>query len=244
MWKHLQQLFVRSLLHIRHPRYHIIQIFLENPAGGEIAECTHKHPLGFLPASLLTVFLYKIVPMTAKQVQEDIDLIVTETLDMLDLIYKGKYESDKQYLRELSEKVIRLAHSNISDADAIRYLGEGWVAEETWAIALYCVIRHIDSVEEAIIVSVNHNGDSDSTASVCGNIMGAIYGYEHIKNRNIFCPDGKDLEDTLELSEIVLAIANDLSTGCIISEYDPIDTAAKQQWYERYCEMKPTGIGK
>ena len=211
-------------------------------AGGEIAECTHKHPLAFLPASLLTILLYKVVPMAVEQVQEDIDRIVNETLDILDLIYIDKYESEKQYLRELSEKAIRLAHSDISDADAIRELGEGWVAEETWAIALYCAIRHINSVEDAIISSVNHNGDSDSTGSVCGNIMGAIYGYEHIKKRNIFCPEGKLLEDTLELSEIILALANDLSTGCIISEYDPIDTPEKQQWYERYCEMKPVGI--
>ena len=212
-------------------------------AGGEIAKCTHKHPLAFLPASLLTILLYKVVPMAVEQVQEDVDRIVNETLDILDLIYIDKYEFEKQYLRELSEKAIRLAHSDISNADAIRELGEGWVAEETWAIALYCAIRHINSVEDAIISSVNHNGDSDSTGSVCGNIMGAIYGYEHIKERNIFCPEGKLLEDTLELFEIILALANDLSTGCIISEYDPIDTPEKQQWYERYCEMKPVGIG-
>lgn len=211
-------------------------------AGGKIAECTHKHPLAFLPASLLTILLYKVVPMAVKQVQEDIDPIINETLDMLDFIYIDKYESEKQYLRDLSEKAIRLAHSDISDADAIRELGEGWVAEETWAIALYSAVRHIDSVEDAIIASVNHDGDSDSTGSVCGNIMGAIYGYEHIKERNIFCPEGKLLEDTLELSEIILALANDLSTGCIISECNPIDTPEKQQWYERYCEMKPAGI--
>ena len=130
-----------------------------------------------------------------------------------------------------------------SDADAIRQLGEGWVAEETWAIALYSALRHIDSVEDAIIASVNHDGDSDSTASVCGNIMGAIYGYEHIKGRNIFCPEGYLLEDTLELSDIILALADDLTTGCIISEYSVLDTSEKQQWYDRYCEMKPTGIG-
>lgn len=212
-------------------------------AGGEIAECTHKHPLAFLPASLLTILLYKVIPMSVEQVQEDIDRIVNETLDMLDFIYIDKFESEKQYLRELSEKAIRLAHSDLSDADAIRELGEGWVAEETWAIALYCAIRHINSVEDAIISSVNHNGDSDSTGSVCGNILGAIYGYNHIKERNIFCPEGKQLEDTLELSEIILALADDLSTGCIISEYDPMDTPEKQQWYERYCEMKPVGIG-
>ena len=212
-------------------------------AGGEIAEVTHKHPLGILPASLLTVLLYKIVPMSPKQLREEIDSIVADTVNILDRIYKGKYDADKRYLKELTMKAVQLAHSNISDADAIRQLGEGWVAEETWAIALYCAIRHIDSVEDAIIASVNHDGDSDSTGSVCGNIMGAIYGYEHIKNRNIFCPAGKNFEDTLELSEIILALADDLSTGCIISEYDSIDTPEKRQWYERYCEMKPAGIG-
>ena len=212
-------------------------------AGGEIAEVTHKHPLGFLPASLLTVLLYKVIPMTAKQVQEEIDSVVADTVNILDRIYKGKYDADKRYLKELTMKAVQLAHSDISDADAIRQLGEGWVAEETWAIALYCAIRHIDSVEDAIIASVNHDGDSDSTGSVCGNIMGAIYGYEHIKERNIFCPEGKKFENVLELSEIILALADDLSTGCIISEYDPIDTPEKRQWYERYCEMKPSGIG-
>jgi ADP-ribosylglycohydrolase len=213
-------------------------------AGGEIAECTHKHPLGFLPASLLTVLLYKVVPMTAEKVRLEIDRIVAETLDCLDVIYKGEYASDKRYLKELTEKAVLLAHADIADTDAIRLLGEGWVAEETWAIALYCAIRHIDSVEDAIIASVTHDGDSDSTGAVCGNIMGAIYGYEHIKERNIFCPEGRGLEDTLELSEIILTIADDLSTGCIISEYTPIDTPEKQQWYERYCEMKPAGIGR
>ena len=212
-------------------------------AGGEIAEVTHKHPLGILPASLLTVLLYKIVPMSSRQVREEIDSIVADTVNILDRIYKGKYDADKRYLKELTMKAVQLAHTDIADADAIRQLGEGWVAEETWAIALYCAIRHIDSVEDAIIASVNHDGDSDSTGSVCGNIMGAIYGYEHIKNRNIFCPAGKNFEDTLELSEIILALADDLSTGCIISECDPIDTPEKRQWYERYCEMKPAGIG-
>ena len=211
-------------------------------AGGEIAECTHKHPLGFLPAALLTVLLYKLVPLSSKRIQTDIVPIAVETLEILDHIYIDKYETEKRYLRELSEKALRLAHSAISEVDAIRQLGEGWTGEEAWAIALYCAVRHVDSVEEAIIASVNHDGDSDSTGSICGNIMGAIYGYEYIRRRNIFCPNGRELEQTLELSEIILALADDLYTGCIISEYDPIDTPEKQQWYERYCEMQPSGI--
>ena len=214
--------------------------------GCYIAEQTHQHPLGFLPAGLLTVLLYKLLPLTPKQAKDNIDNIVSETLSILDVIRKNKHEEDKQYLKELTNKAVRLAHSDMSDADAIRELGQGWVAEETWAIALYCAIRHIDSVEDAIIASVNHNGDSDSTGSVCGNIMGAIYGYEHIKERNIFCPEGKQLEDTLELSEIILALADDLSTGCMLttSLCMPQGTPEGKQWFERYVLMKPANIGR
>ena len=212
--------------------------------AADAAECTHLHPLGFLPAALFALLLYKVTSMSASLVREEFDHIVAGTLDVLDAVYDGKYVQDRRYLRELTEKAISLAHSDIADADAVRVLGEGWVAEETWAIALYCAIRHMDSVEDAITASVNHDGDSDSTGSVCGNIMGAIYGYEHIKERNIFCSDGRELEETLELSEVILAIADDLVTGCPIGRDGKLDTPEKRQWYDRYYKMIPSGIGR
>lgn len=180
--------------------------------------------------------------MTLGQVMENIEDIIAESLDVVDKIYKGRFYYERQYLRELTVKAMRLANCAISDDKAIESLGEGWVAEETLAIALYCAIRHLDSVEDAIIASVNHSDDSDSTGSVCGNIMGAIYGYEHLKERNIFCRQGKKLEDTLELADVILAIADDLFTSCIISEYDPIDTTEKKQWEMRYCYMRSAGL--
>lgn len=94
-------------------------------------------------------------------------------------------------------------------------------------------------MKDAIIAAVNHNGDSDSTGSVTGNIMGAIYGYETIKNERLFCPEGKCFEETIELHDIILALADDLYSGCIISEYSSIDTPEKKQWYGRYCQMIP-----
>ncbi|MBQ8272638.1 MAG: ADP-ribosylglycohydrolase family protein [Tidjanibacter sp.] len=213
-------------------------------AGCQVAECTHKHPLGFLPAALLTTLLHKVLFLTPDQVKEDIDHIVESCIRILGRIYKEeKYAPYKKALRELSRKALRLANSDTPDAEAISMLGEGWTADDAWAIALFCAVRHIDSVEMAIIAAVNHDGDSDSTGSITGNIMGAIYGYEHIKQRNIFCSAGCELEQTLELSEIILALADDLTTGCIISEYDSDITPAKIQWYARYCDMLPVGIG-
>ena len=211
-------------------------------AGAHIARVTHLHPLGYLPAALMTLLLSRIVPLTPDEVKESIIDIINDGLDVMMNMYGNYYAKYKEYLRTLTLKAVNLAHSNISDIQAIMQLGEGWTAEEAWAISLYCVIRHIDNMKEAIIAAVNHDGDSDSTGSITGNIMGAIYGYEAIKRERLFCPYGKKFEDTIELHNIILAIADDLYTGCIISEYDPIDTPEKKQWYARYCEMKPVGI--
>lgn len=211
-------------------------------AGAHIARVTHLHPLGYLPAALMTLLLSRIVPLTPDEVKESIIDIINGGLDVMMNMYGNDYAKYKEYLRALTLKAVNLAHSNISDIQAIMQLGEGWTAEEAWAISLYCVIRHVDNMKEAIIAAVNHDGDSDSTGSITGNIMGAIYGYEAIKRERLFCPYGKKFEDTIELHNIILAIADDLYTGCIISEYDPIDTPEKKQWYARYCEMKPVGI--
>jgi ADP-ribosylglycohydrolase len=211
-------------------------------AGAEIARVTHKHPLGFIPAAMLTHLLYKLVPLTATEACKEIEKIALETISSLDDIYKGKFENEKRHMAHLTNKAIELAKNDRPDAENIRQLGEGWIGDEAWAIALYCAIRHVDSMNDAIIATVNHDGDSDSTGSICGNIMGAIYGYEAIKKQRLFCPDNRDFEDTIELANIILALADDLYTGCIISEYYPIETPEQKQWYARYCEMLPAGI--
>lgn len=56
--------------------------------------------------------------------------------------------------------------------------GEGGYGDEALAIAFYCALKHFDSFEEAMIVAVNHGGESDSTGAVTGNILGAAVGYE------------------------------------------------------------------
>lgn len=62
-------------------------------------------------------------------------------------------------------------------------LGEGWVAEEALAVAVYAVLATeaaagspVDHFLAAIRLATNHSGDSDSTASIAGNILGAFYG--------------------------------------------------------------------
>ena len=116
------------------------------------------------------------------------------------------------------------------DIECIKNLGQGWVAEEALAIALYSVLKYKTDFKKAINCSVNHDGDSDSTGAVAGNIIGAIVGYEAIPEK---------FKTDLELRDVILTMANDLHQGCIISEHDPIDTPEKQQWFQRYCNMLP-----
>ena len=94
-----------------------------------------------------------------------------------------------------------LSESETNDLEAIYQLGEGWVAEETLAIAVYCALKYKDDFEKAIIASVNHDGDSDSTGAVCGNILGAYLGYDAIPQK---------YKDNLELNDLILQLSDDL----------------------------------
>lgn len=211
--------------------------------GAHIAAETHKHPLGFLPAALLTHLIYRLVGMERAAIREHLAAIALETLDTLHNLYPGVYDDDKNVLEHLTRLAVKLAANTCSDADNICQLGQGWTAEETWAIALYCAVRHVDHLDEALIAAVNHDGDSDSTGAVCGNIMGAIWGYAEMKRRRLCCPQGKELEQTLELANLILTLADDLYSGCMVQPCNaPIETQAKQQWMDRYVNMKPVGL--
>ena len=53
-------------------------------------------------------------------------------------------------------------------------LGEGWVAEEAVASALYCVWRTPDDFSATVLTAANTDGDSDSIACIAGSISGAM----------------------------------------------------------------------
>ena len=212
--------------------------------AARLAALTHKHPLGFLPAALLAVLLYKLTVRPAEQALREMDVLVADSLAVLDTVFPGKHEPGKRLLKELTQRAVALAHQgDASDEEAIRRLGQGWTGEEAWAIALYCAMRHKDDPARAIAAAVNHDGDSDSTGAIAGHIVGAIHGYSALSSRQLLCPPGRSLDDVLELSDVVLALADDLASGCSIDEYSHIDTPAERQWYERYWVKRPSGIG-
>lgn len=205
--------------------------------GANIAKITHLHPLGYLPAALLTLVIARIVMLSSEEVNQSFIDIVKESLEVV-----MNFERNDE-LEEITQKAILLAESNSPDVDAIRLLGEGWTGEEAWAISLFCVVRHISSMKDAIMAAVNHDGDSDSTGAITGNIMGAIYGFEYIKDERMFCPEGKNVVDTLELLDIILAIADDITLFPHVTEYSKtLERDEAERWYQRYSKVIPYGL--
>ncbi|MCD8120993.1 MAG: ADP-ribosylglycohydrolase family protein [Clostridiales bacterium] len=71
---------------------------------------------------------------------------------------------------------------------------------------------------------VNHKGDSDSTGAVTGNILGTLVGYETIEEK---------WKNHLELSDVILEMADDLYQGCQTSESGGYSDLAWESKYVR-----------
>jgi ADP-ribosylglycohydrolase len=96
-----------------------------------------------------------------------------------------------------------LGQSDTAPELAIEQLGLGWIAEEALAISVYCAMK-ADTFRDAIEMAVNHDGDSDSTGAITGNLLGALWGEAVIPER---------WREPLELGDVIREMADDLY-GC------------------------------
>ena len=170
--------------------------------AGDAAEITHQHPLGFISAALMVHVIYRLA-QDEHPTRSVLKNYITEGVEVMRELY-GSHYNDVERMAELSERAIFLSSNADSDLENIKCLGEGWVGEEALAIGLYCTLKYLDNFEEAMIASVNHGGDSDSTGAVTGNILGAAIGYEAIP---------KFYKEDVELHDVLLHMADDLCLG-------------------------------
>lgn len=166
--------------------------------AAEAAALTHGHELGWLPAAALAWLISQAVHRGRSLDQAAADLPKA----LKRLFPKARQQEE---LTALLDRAADLAAGSRPDPEAIVSLGEGWVAEEALAIALYCALRYPGDFRQAIIAAVNHSGDSDSTGALTGNLMGASLGLAAIP---------EELRHGLELSDVVLELADDLHAGC------------------------------
>lgn len=160
--------------------------------AADFASLTHGHPSGYLSAGVLAYIIASIIEGA------DIETSVKNSLDEL-----SSYDNNEECYKALKE-AIELSNSDIDPLDAINRLGEGWVGEEALAISVYCALKYRDSFKKALIIAVNHDGDSDSTGAITGNILGAYLGINGIL---------KEWIEKVELKNEIYQIADDLFLG-------------------------------
>jgi ADP-ribosylglycohydrolase len=129
----------------------------------ECAAQTHGHPTGTLAAGAFAVIVHGLTR------GEGLDAAVQRALGSLSA-YPGHEETTDALQRALGA-----VRQGLPTATRVESLGEGWTAEEALAIGVYCALVAED-VRHGLLLAVNHSGDSDSTGSVCGNLLGAQHG--------------------------------------------------------------------
>ena len=170
--------------------------------AGDVAMLTHKHPLGYIPAAFLAHLIYNLVS-AGVAMRSQFDLYVCKAFCAVKTLYPESLKEIAQF-REMVGRAIDLTNTDLSDNEAIDTIGEGWVGDEAVAIAIYCVCKYFDNFKAAIIAAVNHDGDSDSTGAITGQIMGAIMGYDAIPN---------SCKEDLEMHLLIVDIADMLYEG-------------------------------
>jgi ADP-ribosylglycohydrolase len=155
----------------------------------ECAAITHGHPSGYISAGIFACIIAEII------LGKDLAQSVNIALDI------AKEYNGHQECMVAIQKALSFAPKDIDTKSAIKQIGEGWVGEEALAIALYCSLKYKDEFDRAIIAAINHDGDSDSTGAITGNILGAYCGVQKIPKRWI---------EKLELLEVITEIADDI----------------------------------
>lgn len=158
---------------------------------------THGHPSGYLSAAAFAVILYEL--FWGRSLESGIHRAQTllareeESAETLDAMNRAI---------EFAASTAAAAPEGQLPADrAIPQLGGAWVGEEALAVALYCALTARGDFAGAVRTAVNHDGDSDTTGLLVGQLMGVALGEESLPEHWL-----RDLE----LRDTITQIADDL----------------------------------
>lgn len=179
--------------------------------AAEVGALTHGHPSGYLAAAALAVIVRQLLH------GHDLRTAVSQALSEL----AGTPEGNE--VVEAINTGWALAQRGRPTPEAIaEHLGGGWTGEQALAIAV-CAAFAARDLEDGLLIAVNHSGDSDSTGSVAGNILGALHGVNTIPARWL---------ERLELRATIEQLTDDALTEFGDTPPEPTDA-----WLARY----PTG---
>jgi len=187
----------------------------------ECAALTHGHPTGQLTAGALTVIIETLMggrPLTSAVAMAQHWL--SEQRDS---------EETARALNHAIELADEAGTTTTAHRSNINTLGEGWIAEEALAIDVYAALAYpeADQISDALALAVSHKGDSDSTGSICGNILGTLHGARALP---------ADLTDQLEGRDAIVRLATDLWT---MKDDEQVPRMSTDEWVEHWWDRYP-----
>jgi ADP-ribosylglycohydrolase len=136
------------------------------PSGLGIASAalTHGHPSGYLAAGAAADIIARL------RSGQELRPAAEAAMEAL-----SAWEGHGETVTALRQALALAGREPVATPETVTVLGQGWVAEEALAIAVYCALTG-PTFEAAVLAAVNHSGDSDSTGAITGNLLGAARG--------------------------------------------------------------------
>jgi len=154
----------------------------------EAAWITHGHPSGYLSAGAFAAILHTLL----------LDGAILDGVSRARSLLEHEHGSSE--CLAAMDAAMQLAENRPGSIAVLPQIGEGWVAEEALGVALYCALTAGDFAA-GVRMAANHGGDSDTTGSLTGQLLGALYGVNAIPAHWLA---------QLELRELISVLAQDL----------------------------------
>jgi ADP-ribosylglycohydrolase len=174
--------------------------------GAESAALTHGHPSGYLSSGCFAVLVHGL--LHGKPLLDALAAARDE------LVKHPGHEEQSAAL----DAALALAEQGPPTPEKLESLGQGNVGETALSMSVYVALTTTDA-DTALLAAVNHSGDSDSTGSVCGNLVGAMYGEETLRQSWL---------EQLELRDVIVGLADDA-----VTEFGPA-APGDDRWFARY----------
>jgi ADP-ribosylglycohydrolase len=162
--------------------------------GCDSASITHGQPTGYIAAGAFAEIIFELT--NGSSIEDSCNKVLGHLADI----------PDADEVASSLESALQLAKENVTSEESIKRLslldpsgGGGWCAEEALAIGVYAALV-AESFSDGIRIAVNHSGDSDSTGSIAGQILGTNLGIQAI---------GMEWLNDLEVRDELYMLAHD-----------------------------------
>ena len=156
--------------------------------GCDVAALTHSHCNGWIPAGVQAVIIHRIME------GDDLFAAVLAGREMAEQDPQGG-----EVVACIDAAIALSAEAPLGGWDLHR-LGGAWVGEEALAITIAVVLAE-DDINKALLLAVNHSGDSDSTGAMVGNVLGALHGVKALR---------QDWRQEVEIGDVIIGLGERL----------------------------------